>query len=107
MKSYRQGDVLLVAIENIPDSAKLTTEANAAVILAYGESTGHSHSIRAGATLFRPDDMPAGPGGFLEVGATGAVLEHQEHGSVFLPKGLYKQAVQVEETPEVINVVAD
>lgn len=104
----RQGDVLLVPVERIPADAKQVPPVDGTVVLALGEATGHHHSISSGAALFRPDDVPVGgPGGFLEVGATGATLAHQEHSAIALPPGLYRQAVQVEETPEAVRQVAD
>lgn len=103
----RQGDVLLVPVAEIPAEAKPVAAIDGRVILALGEATGHSHSIASGAVLFRPDDMPSGIGGYLEVGADGALLTHQEHSTIALPSGLYRQAVQVEETPEVVRQVAD
>lgn len=104
----RQGDVLLVPVAEIPAEAKPVPSVDQQVILAYGEATGHHHSIASGATLFRPDDIPAGgPGGFVEIGAAGAVLTHQEHSAIALPPGLYQQAVQVEETPEAVRRVED
>lgn len=110
MQSYRQGDVLLVPVPEIPADAKPVEQTGARVILALGEATGHHHSFAAnsGVTLFRPDDMPAGGmGGWLSVGSEGAVLEHQEHFSVAIPPGLYQQAIQVEETPEAARQVED
>lgn len=100
---YRQGDVLLVPAQAIPVQAKPQTH----LTLAYGEVTGHSHRFAAGsaATFFRPDD--AGPGGgWLEVRET-ALLEHEEHTALAIPPGLYRVAVQVEETPEAIRRVED
>ena len=45
---YRQGDVLLRAIDAIPDSATFTVERDAGrIVLAYGEVTGHAHAIVA------------------------------------------------------------
>ena len=105
--TYRQGDVLLVPGTEIPAGAQPVPAQNGRVVLALGEATGHHHSIGSGARLFRPDDMPAGPGGFLEVGAAGATLEHQEHQSIFLPSGLYQQAIQVEETSAAVRRVED
>lgn len=105
---FRQGDVLLVAVAGIPCDAKPVPSHDGRVTLALGEITGHHHSIASGATLFRPDDIPAsGPGGFVEIGASGALLTHQEHSEIALPPGIYRQAVQVEETPEATRRVED
>ena len=108
MHQVRQGDVLLVEVAEIPANARPVPAHDGRVILAFGEATGHSHSIASGAALFRPDDMPAGgPGGFVAVDGGGAPLDHQEHSAIPLPPALYLQAVQVEETSEVIRQVAD
>jgi hypothetical protein len=102
MSMYRQGDVLLVRHESQPSGLKPVAPENGRVILARGEGTGHQHSIAADehVTLFRPDDIPAGPGGWLVVTGQPVILEHQEHDPITLPPGIYRQAVQGEETPE-------
>ncbi len=50
---YRQGDVFLMEVNQLPHSA--TPEAaSEKIVLAYGEVTGHSHSVRAeDAKLYR------------------------------------------------------
>ena len=108
MHPVRQGDVLLIPVASMPAGLKPVAPVNGRVILAFGEATGHHHSLAASAAaLFRPDDMPSGIGGWLEVGSAGAVLEHQEHSPITLPPGIYRQAAQVEETPEAVRQVAD
>ena len=105
---YRQGDVLLVAVPEIPTDAKLVQQDGSRVILALGEATGHHHSFAAGAAaLFRPDDMPGGMGGYVAVAGGDALLTHQEHDAIAIPAGLYVQAIQVEETPEAVRRVED
>ena len=47
-KIYRQGDVLIREVNSLPKEAKgLDTK-----VLAYGESTGHSHRFQEGAELY-------------------------------------------------------
>lgn len=97
--SIRQGDVILVPVKEIPKSRDVGH-----LTLAYGESTGHHHTVYGNATFFRPDDMPAG--GYLEVQET-SELRHQEHDTVTIPPGLYVVGVQVEDKAEAIERVAD
>ena len=53
----RQGDVLLVPADEIPDGAKPIARDHGRVVLAYGEVTGHAHAIAApGATLLADGD---------------------------------------------------
>jgi hypothetical protein len=42
---FRQGDVLITSIKSIPKAAKVRSHDGGRVVLAYGEVTGHSHSI--------------------------------------------------------------
>lgn len=107
MKMFRQGDVLLVQVEEIPADAT-ACQVDGDVILAYGEVTGHAHRIEAGTV------KPLAKGGVWEPSAErfiqaleGAVLRHEEHGSIAIPKGKYRVVQQVEYTPEAIRNVAD
>jgi len=73
------------------------------VVLAHGEVTGHSHSISPQeATLYSDGAVTE-----LEVKAAMAMLEHQEHGTIALPKGRYRVIRQREYSPEAIRNVAD
>ena len=47
----RQGDVLALGVEAIPEDAKPVTRDRGRVILAYGEVTGHAHAIAARLSL--------------------------------------------------------
>jgi hypothetical protein len=83
----RQGDVLIQEVEEIPPSARRQK----GVVLASGETTGHSHRIedRRTAQLFSADDG-RGEQLFLEVIAREAKLVHPEHKTVILPQGRYR-----------------
>ena len=82
---YRQGDVTITSSqeENIPNGMnKLSTKT-----LAYGEITGHHHTVTAGQVLlFGPDEMHPQ---YMEVQSESATLTHQEHNPITLPKGVY------------------
>jgi hypothetical protein len=51
----RQGDVLLIPVDEIPAGLKTVPRDNGRVILAYGEATGHAHAVRADVGLFAAD----------------------------------------------------
>ena len=104
MKIYRQGDVLLVQVENLPKGAKEVT-VNGDVILAFGEVTGHAHRIKQ-------TEKPSariydfGAERYLKLTEKVALL-HEEHSAVFLDAGTYRQIFQFEEKRMEIQRVAD
>ena len=92
--TYRQGDVLLQKVTQLPDNA-LETECEGFVILQFGEVTGHKHAISTNfAKLFTAKGQRD-----LEV-QTGAQLVHEEHGTINLPQGYYRVIQQREYVPE-------
>jgi hypothetical protein len=103
-KLYRQGDVLIMPIKNIPNKNKLKKTKRCT--LALGEVTGHHHTIHDGAVGYADDEL--GLAKFVEViNSDGGALTHQEHDTIVLPEGLYKVIGQVEYTPERLRRVAD
>jgi len=99
---YRQGDVLLERVKNIPDTAKpVTTDGK--IILAHGEVTGHAHTIDSPDSLLMEDSGVT----YLDVRQAMAALVHQEHATVDLPVGTYRVTRQREYSPEAIRNVAD
>ncbi len=105
-KVYRQGDVLIVAVESLPAKLDPVARDKGRVVLAYGEVTGHAHAIKAkGAALFRDPKLAAI---FMLVSADGPVaLEHEEHDTITLPPGNYEVRHQREYAPGEIRRVAD
>jgi hypothetical protein len=101
-KLYRQGDVLIEQIAEIPRSAK---RSKGKIVLAHGEATGHAHTIedRDSADWWV---LPDGEQQYLEV-AKGAEVVHQEHSTIALPAGRYRVTRQREYSPEAIRVMAD
>lgn len=104
---YRQGDVMIEAIDIIPAKVKRVARDNGRVVLAYGEVTGHAHAFRSDRVkMFRHDDT--GDGVFLAVlGDSPADLEHEEHSIISIPPGSYRVTRQREYSPESIRQVAD
>lgn len=107
MKMFRQGDVLLVQVSEIPAGAT-PCKVDGDVILAYGEHTGHAHRFTEGTV------KPLAKGGVWEPSAErfiqaldGATLRHEEHGAIAIPTGNYRVVQQREYHPEEIRNVAD
>ena len=97
---YRQGDVALVKVTSIPESAKRQEPGNP--ILAYGEVTGHHHQVQSsGAALCEAPEVT-----FLDLPGA-ADLTHQEHATISLPAGTYRLVHQREYHPEAIRRVVD
>jgi len=90
----RQGDVLLVPVDAIPDGATPVARDRGRVVLAYGEVTGHAHAIKApGATLLA-DEVDR----YLRLRSQ-AVLDHEEHAAIGLAAGAYRVVIQREYEP--------
>jgi hypothetical protein len=106
---FRQGDVLLNTIGRLPAGAALAHQGTVPgrVVLAYGEATGHHHSLDLSDGRIALFHDPAG-GAYLVVAEGPAVaLEHQKHDTIMLPPGIYQMPVQVEYTPAEIRRVDD
>lgn len=96
---FRQGDVLVVSVDSIPKDASLQ---NGDVILAHGEATGHAHRIKhKSARVLEKDGRR-----YLRLPKE-AILEHEEHEHLTIPKGEYEIIIQREYSPGAIRNVAD
>lgn len=92
MKAYRQGDVIVKVGVETPKGAKKLSH----LVLAEGEVTGHKHQIKEGeAELYEHKGTL-----FLKVISDEAVLGHEEHKPITLPRGDYEIGVQREFRPE-------
>lgn len=96
---YRQGDVLLVAVDDIPKDAKKAKNN----IIAYGESSNHCHAMTGEVDVLEKDGES-----YMVVGADGK-LEHVrvdnpgswtgEHLPIAVPPGKYRVVHQQEYDP--------
>lgn len=104
---YRQGDVLIVRVVSIPNTAVRQKRCRR-IILAHGEVTGHHHALQ---TMDPADWWKAGEGinaeTFINVGAKGAVITHEEHAPIELTPGNYRVTRQREYSPKEIRNVQD
>jgi hypothetical protein len=111
----RQGDILLVPVEKMPDGLTEVPREKGKIILAEGEITNHLHAIEAPEATFLAEDLESIEGRFLVVeaeaataGAAGVALEHPEHDTIVLEPGVYEVRRQREYTEAGgISVVAD
>lgn len=103
----RQGDVLLIAVSEIPAAAKAQPAKGKKVILALGEATGHHHRFEFRDTSHNVK-LYVADGGARYVHVTKpAELLHEEHSTVAVPVGRYLVPQQVEYTPAELRRVAD
>ena len=85
---YRQGDVLLKPIEELPIGRRKKD-----LILAYGESTGHLHQFLDPTlvSVYECNNQQ-----YVHVSSEFADLVHNEHGTLSIPAGKYKVIQQRE-----------
>ena len=91
--SFRQGDVLLVEVETIPEEASAEPRSGR-IVLAEGEATGHAHAIheRDARTFTHEGER------FL-LTRSRAQLVHEEHGAIDVPEGAWRIVIQREYEP--------
>ena len=110
MDQIRQGDVLLVRLEQTPEQflaesgrrVDRLARDRGRLVLAEGEATGHAHVIESEeAELFAEDEELLDPGETAELfllvhGAAPVPLEHEEHAPLAVPPGVYRVVRQRE-----------
>ncbi len=87
---YRQGDVLLIEVDRIPNAAKEHIKKDR-IVLAYGERTGHAHALstRTATAYSDGDDL------FIDT-QNGTILVHEEHTPLLILAGQYRVIQQKE-----------
>jgi hypothetical protein len=101
--SVRQGDVLLRRIAAKPRGCAPVERDRGAVVLAYGEVTGHAHQLRGSQVTQYRDTT----GGYLTIREIAEPLVHEEHGAIANPPAEYEIGQQVEYEPQALRNVAD
>jgi hypothetical protein len=94
----RQGDILLVPVENVPDGLTEVPREDGKIVLAEGEATGHLHAIDAPEATFLAKDLDSPEDRYLVIAeaeaitaeAAGVELTHPEHDTVTLAPGAYE-----------------
>lgn len=115
----RQGDILLVPVQKVPDGLTEVPREDGKIVLAEGEATGHLHAIDDEAATFLAKDPGSPEDRYLVVDvieeaeritakAAGVELTHPEHDTVVLEPGAYEVRRQREyDEAGGIELVAD
>ena len=90
-KQYRQGDVLMNEVSELPKGAKKLRHRT----VATGEHTGHHHTFKKGTKLYEDEGGTL----FAKV-AKPTVLEHQTHPEIIVAPGTYEYIPQREYSPK-------
>ena len=103
MKQYRQGDVFLEEVSEIPANAVVQSRDSARLVVELGQATGHAHAFydASSALLHAPSGER-----FLRI-VEPTALKHEEHAPIELPPGSYRVRRQREYHPEEIRTVVD
>jgi hypothetical protein len=96
MEHYRQGDVLFVKVDALPDGLQ-RRKSN---VIVEGESTGHAHRLQQGAILETGNIL------YLSIEIETHII-HEEHKPIILVPGQYQVIRQREYSPEAIRTVID
>jgi hypothetical protein len=95
---YRQGDVLLIEIEKLPDNVKIKNN-----ILALGEESGHYHELVGNVETYESTRGNILNGIQWVVVNESAKLEHKkkndftgDHNNIDIDPGIYKVNIQKE-----------
>lgn len=106
MELIRQGDVLLLPVDDLPDGVEDCTPKSGRAVVMEGEATGHAHAFYEGGVRLYRAPKAARPS-YLRVVEADALLRHEEHETAKVPPGIYKIPQQSEYTPEELRRVAD
>jgi hypothetical protein len=106
-KMYRQGDLLLVEAESVPEAATQTERQGGALILLRGEATNHHHAILdPEAELLQVEGTADAAERYLRT-TLPVQLTHQEHETIVIDPGVYQVIRQREYTPAAPRWVVD
>ncbi len=97
--TFRQGDVLLLRVDDVPSQAEPELRGGR-IVLAEGEVTGHAHAIEEhDARAFTHE------GQRYLLTKSKARLIHEEHAPIEVPPGAYRVIIQREYEPDPIRSV--
>jgi hypothetical protein len=92
MKTYRQGDILIIQRKKLPANAEAVKNDKRGIVLAEGEATGHAHRIKE---TDKAKAYKAAEGFYLTVEEQ-VDLVHDEHARIALAPGTYEVIHQVD-----------
>ena len=98
-KFWRQGDVGIIQVSELPENILKNKAKATDVTLAYGEVTGHSHQLADPEKIVGYRDVKT-PDLHPELEAfevlEAVALLHEEHAPITLQPGKYRRVIQVE-----------
>lgn len=94
----RQGDVLLIPVDQVPPKSRPVAHPIGRATLALGEATGHAHVVVGDERVTMREWLSDR----YVVLASNAQLLHEEHAAIPLGPGAYRVVVQREYAPQVI-----
>ena len=99
-RMIRQGDVLLIPVEEVPEQVRPVARRDGRLVLADGEVTGHAHVIGA-----EQAELVSAAGArelyLLVYGDDPVQLTHEEHSALPVQPGAYRVVRQREFDPRV------
>lgn len=100
----RHGDLNFHPVKEVPQGLK-EVKHDGSFVLAYGEHTGHKHVIKAPKMQILQD----AEGRYYLNLKQRATISHEEHKTITLLPGIYRQDIEQERDPflDQINVVKD
>lgn len=103
----RQGDVMIMGVDEIPEGLEKIKPGVRGYVLAEGEATGHAHTLNEVqfAQMWK-GSQEEDPDLFLKTDKACTVV-HEEHGTINLPEGTFLVRRQREYSPEEIRKVQD
>jgi hypothetical protein len=97
--TFRQGDVLLLKVDDVPTQAEPEPRGGR-IVLAEGEVTGHAHAIEErDARAFTHE------GQRYLLTRSRTQLIHEEHAPIEVPPGAYRVIIQREYEPDPIRSI--
>ena len=102
MDMWRQGDLLIVKKEELPEGISKSKDN----IILRGEATGHSHKLENGQVFKRMLFARSTIEIWINVGEDGRII-HEEHKTLELPQGTYQVIRQREFNPFENQLVLD
>ena len=103
--ALRQGDVLFVRVDTVPEDALLQPRGPRIVVME-GEATGHAHAIAQTETVQHYRD-PGLDMQWIVVEEQAVEVRHEEHQTVVLPPGIWMIPVQVQVQRKQVRRVLD
>ena len=102
----RHGDLLIIAVDSIPQNTEAVKPSKRGLVLAYGEVTGHAHILAPVGTTKLQLVQDKEQNMYFTVEEGEAQLTHEEHNRLTFAPGTYKVIHQRQYTPtEIVRVV--